>query len=148
MPTMADVDYFFENDVANILRDTDNAKRVLMGQSVQIDVVRVLFKTFGNEILNRFVEQGWSAYWDWDNHLLTEDNSKPTKTLLIRFARKSSEPEPVPADSKPSGLHEMGGVRIHKSRLYIIVAFVVLMLGMVYTVLGTLGFVPLYWGAR
>lgn len=88
-PTMADVDYFF-GEASKLLRNHETAKSLLAGQSLKIDVDKTLYKVYGDEILNRFTEQGWQAEWaEWGTgvHVVGD-----TKTLYIKFERKSYEP--------------------------------------------------------
>src|SRR6478752_6526233 len=91
MPTMADVDYFFEQGVAVFLHDEANAKSLLAGQQLKIPITRILYKNYGDEILNRFTEQGWAAKWDWDYPNIADDDRLVSKSLLIGFVRKSHE---------------------------------------------------------
>lgn len=90
-PTMADVDYFFEQVISRSLHDPETAKHLLAGSSAKIEVDRTLYKTYGEEIENRLIEQGWSVLWDWDRVGLKEDNGMQTKRLIIWFERKSHD---------------------------------------------------------
>lgn len=88
MPTMADVDVFFEQ-ISAVLKDSETAKSLLCGQRFEVTVTGVLYKSYRDEILNRFVEQGWKAEWaEWAIGQHVQGDTKP---LYISFERKSHD---------------------------------------------------------